>query len=315
MGFHTKTVKSPKIIADCTRPRKGAGRQSGICPKCAGDVEHSAGRVFVCRRATWGRADLGPRADRDGLMARPHNRPRPLPHRDHSRPALLALPPVARRRLVFARGIRLYPSTLVSVDSGPDVGILISTLLRARKMDVNPYQSPQTTDLRIRPTDFLPIVDGKILVVRSGTVLPPVCVKTNQPVTEKDMVRKVYYWCSPLVCILIFLSPLILILAYFIARKRCNLTFGLHPDVRRKYRNRMLVKLLAFVALLTAIPFAEAVSSSLLLPIVIVLFLIALISIFIGNSPLSVTGHHRGDFSINGCSREFLASLGPEIDW
>jgi hypothetical protein len=66
-------------------------------------------------------------------------------------------------------------------------------------MDTNPFQTPQTG------FDVLPAarlaglahVDGRFLVVASGTVLPLRCVKTNRPVSEGDLLRKQFDWCSP----------------------------------------------------------------------------------------------------------------------
>ena len=105
-------------------------------------------------------------------------------------------------------------------------------------------------------------VEGKLLVLRSGTELPQRCVKTNQKITESDMRRKVFEWCSPWVALSFLISGCLLILLYFVLRKRCELTFGVHPTVRAKYRNRLIFKLLATLALFLALPIAASTDNS-----------------------------------------------------
>jgi hypothetical protein len=176
---------------------------------------------------------------------------------------------------------------------------------------MNPYQSPATVSdvISNQDTDNSPRVDGKCLMVVSGTVLPPFCIKTNQPVSKDDLIRKQFYWCSPWVGLLIVLSGLLLIAVYFIARRRCSLTFGLHRRVRDKYRRRKIFKIVATIALFFAIPFSTAVDATVAPIIALVLFLIAVVSLFIGNSALSVVKYQKGVFWIKGFSEEFLANI------
>lgn len=151
------------------------------------------------------------------------------------------------------------------------------------------------------------MVDGKCLVVASGTVLPAVCVKTNQPVSQEDLVEKRFYWCSPIVGLLIVVSGLLLMLVYFVARRKCLLTFGLQPKLRRKYRRRVIVKTVAVIGLFFAIPVSA--ESEVLMLTVLVLFLIAVVSLFFGNSPLSVVKYRDKAFWIAGFSEEYLAEM------
>ena len=178
---------------------------------------------------------------------------------------------------------------------------------------VNPYESPATSTIAIpaERLNTLPTVDGECLVVASGTVLPPLCVKTNEPVSKDDLIRKRFDWCSPWIAFSIALGAPILILVYFIARKKCSLTFGLHPHLRRKYRRRMVFKVVATIALFFAIPFSATFDAIAVLIIVMVLFLVALVSLFFGNSPLSVVKYRKGAFWVKGFSREFLAEFAP----
>src|SRR4029079_1081851 len=101
-----------------------------------------------------------------------------------------------------------------------------------------------------------PRAEGKLLIIRDGDVLPRRCVKTNQPVSVVEVRTKEFTWCSPLVGLLILLSGPLLIIVYFLARKRFYLTFGLSDDVRRRSRNIYIAKVAAAVVLFFAMPFS-----------------------------------------------------------
>jgi len=170
-------------------------------------------------------------------------------------------------------------------------------------MDQKSSQSPITDALsnsEIR-------VEGKHLIVRSDAVLPQFCVKTNEAVQQEDILQRRLSWCPPIVGLLILLSGLILIIVYFIIRKRCRITFGLSPAIRRKNRNRRIFKIGSAIILFFALPFAAAIDSTLIIVMAFVLFLVSIVLIFVGNSPLTITKHNKGEFWIFGCSKEFLS--------
>ncbi len=177
-------------------------------------------------------------------------------------------------------------------------------------MDENPYQSPTTVSDATRDAGGFR-ADGKFLVVESTAVLPPICVKTNRSVTERDMVSKQFTWCSPWWGLLILLSGLLLIIVYFLVRKKCTLTFGLDPSVKRKYRNRTLFKTVIAVGLFFAIPVVAGTNSTPAIAAALVLFLLAIVSLLIGNTPLSVANYRNGEFWLRGCSKEFLLMIQP----
>lgn len=176
-------------------------------------------------------------------------------------------------------------------------------------MSDNPYQPPQSpvtggsydsTGLRVQ---------GKSLVVTTGAVLPEFCIKTNVEVQPDDMQTRRFTWCSPILGLLILLSGLLLILVYFIVRKHCSITFGLSPEIRRKYRNRTLFKVVALIALFFAMPMAAAVDSTPLIIGVVLAFFGVLALLLLGNSPLKVRAFRNGEFWIDGCSPEFLSRI------
>ena len=158
----------------------------------------------------------------------------------------------------------------------------------------------------------MPLVENRVedrLVVTSPATLPPFCVKTNAPVESADMQRRRLSWCSPFLGLLILISGLLLIVLYFVLRKHCTLTFGLSPAVRNRYRNRRIFKGVAAIVLFFSLPVASAFDSTAVIATVLVLFLVAFISLFIGNSPLTVLKHRNGEFWISGCSRDFLSRV------
>jgi hypothetical protein len=151
----------------------------------------------------------------------------------------------------------------------------------------------------------LPRVDGKCLVVSSGTVLPPICVKTNQSVSEGDVVRGNLYWCPTWVVLAGAFSGPLLILVYFIARKKCSIAFGLQPSLRRRLRIQTLLTVIGAVTLFFALPFAAATDSTPVVISVVALLIVAVVALFVGNSPLAVVKYREGMFWIEGFSGRF----------
>lgn len=78
----------------------------------------------------------------------------------------------------------------------------------------------------------------------------------------------------------------------------------------------MLLKLAAAFALFWAIPLSFAIDDAAAPFVALALFLVAVVSLGIGNSPLRVVGFHKGMFWIRGFSDEFLAGLDarPHLD-
>jgi hypothetical protein len=182
-------------------------------------------------------------------------------------------------------------------------------------MDENPYQSPSvvaeplatpTPSSSIAPPT--PRVQGSVLIVRDGDELPRLCVKTNRPVSVLDVRTKEFTWCSPLVGLLMLVSGPLLILVYFLARKRFYITFGLSEDLKRRYRNIFVAKVVVTITLFFAMPLSAS-AGNLASIIVLILFIAAVVSLFLGNSPLAVTNCHNGEFWITGCSKDFLATV------
>lgn len=148
---------------------------------------------------------------------------------------------------------------------------------------------------------------AKRLVVPDGARLPPICVRTAQPVTERDIARKIFYWAPPAMGFLVLLGVPGLI-AYFVMRKKCTVTYAVHRSIRNKYRLRFVNKLLVMIALLVSIPLVCTYSRSpLLISSVFIAFFVSLIALALGNRPIGVKNHMNGKFWFTGCSPEYLA--------
>jgi hypothetical protein len=178
-------------------------------------------------------------------------------------------------------------------------------------MNENPYQSPKAPVLP-GPAPAQVFVDRDCLVVRSGAVLAGRCVKTNRPVSDSEIVPRNLYWSPSWIVLLILVSPLILVLAYFLVRKRCRLTFGMHSEIRRRYRRRTATALLLMIGSFLALPFLAATDFDVLIIGMVLLFLGAISFLFVGCSPLKIIRRERDLFWVRGCSQEYLAQTAAE---
>jgi hypothetical protein len=158
-------------------------------------------------------------------------------------------------------------------------------------MEENPYQSPRVTDDLPLGTATV-IVDGNTLVVASGTVLPPICVRSGRSVDATNMVQRTLYWNRS-----------------FAPSRTCVLTYALHPDFRRqRYRPTILAGLLGGVAV--AASFAWSANVAVLLLVLIASA--AVQRLFL--SPLHVVEYRQGMFRIKGFCPAFLERLQEILD-
>jgi len=157
-------------------------------------------------------------------------------------------------------------------------------------------------------------VDGDAFVAPSGCTMPTICVLTNVPVREKDMVFTNLYWTPNSVAPWGLLGGLPLIFSYMVGREICSITFGLHPTIRRRKIFFTILKLIASMSLLAGSVCLAATDSrsSLIEPAMwgfFILFLVSVVLIFVGNKPLRVVKYQAGMFWIKGFSQEYLDSL------
>jgi hypothetical protein len=177
-------------------------------------------------------------------------------------------------------------------------------------MDDNPFRAP----LEMQPLST-PFAAGQFerdnlqLIVRSGAVLPPLCVKTGEPVSAEGMVTKTISW-SPIWVVVIFLaSPLIGLIVYFIVRKRCEITYGLSATMKSKYLTRRLIALIVALGAFAGIFVAGNMDYLMVAILSGVVAVMALAVAVVGTAPLSAANHVNGRFWVKGCSREFLSRI------
>jgi hypothetical protein len=121
----------------------------------------------------------------------------------------------------------------------------------------NPYAPPRTS---LAPgaglSDQRPWqLHGRLLFVRKGVKLPPICLYTGAPEAAGREARQIS-WTPPWFKVLLVLAPLIGILAYAVVRRTGNIEYALGPLARRRRRRGLLIALGAvalFVGLLLAL--------------------------------------------------------------
>lgn len=97
-------------------------------------------------------------------------------------------------------------------------------------------------------------IDGKYLVLTDRTALPPRCVKTNAPVSERECQMFDLPWLSPALKVVMCIAPIVLLFAPHAVRRRCHLQAGLSKGVRVRYLLRKLLAGVVIVGALVAPP-------------------------------------------------------------
>jgi hypothetical protein len=156
-------------------------------------------------------------------------------------------------------------------------------------------------------------IDGQFLVLTDWTALPPRCVRTNEPVSERERQILNLPWMPRWLKIVMCLSPVFLFFAPYVVRKRCHVQAGISQGVRLRYLLRKLLAGLLIVGSLL-VPIvglllqhqAVAMAGILLFP---PLFWGGFIFLILFTSPLTIHRCLGEHFWLQGCSPAFLASL------
>lgn len=149
--------------------------------------------------------------------------------------------------------------------------------------------------------------EGKLLIVRNGTVLPPRCVKTNEPITNDQYKRATLVYCPPIVFLFLFCGGLIpLLIAYLVMRKRCHLSYGLTPEISSRYFRFNSICILVGFASLFGCVFAAINEQGLVAAVSMFTFLITLICALAGKNILTAVNHKDDYFKIKGCCPDFI---------
>lgn len=161
----------------------------------------------------------------------------------------------------------------------------------------NPYRAP-STDLESLEPELPPLfVDGPYLVVANRTALPPRCIRTNQPVGEKDYVRQRLNWRGRAFRLVV-------------SEKECRIVWFGCPAVLWKHRSQRIANLLSTAFFVIPIFLIDRLGLW-IMPLFGFGFALLIMTWFI--SPvLKVVDCKRGRFWIKGCSPVFLRSLEEE---
>lgn len=158
--------------------------------------------------------------------------------------------------------------------------------------------------------------DGKRVVVPIRDArLPMRCVKTNQPVTEAEMIRKKLYWCSPYVMLTILLSLIVVLILYLVLRKSMMLDIPLSAEGKRIIRKNVMIGCgitlgglaLCIVPLTLSGPAGAATGLS--VAVGIITFLVGLIYISRKSAAIRVLKMKNDEAWLTGACPEFIASL------
>ena len=156
-------------------------------------------------------------------------------------------------------------------------------------------------------------IDGRFLVLTDRTALPPRCVRTNRPVSEREYHTWDLPWLPLWLKIVMCIAPAFLLFAPYVVRQRCRVQAGISKPVRFRYLLRQVIACLFILGSIIAPPVCiafeqvgAAMVSVILFPF---LFWGGFILLILFTSPLTIQRHIGDHFWLNGCSPEFLASL------
>lgn len=151
-------------------------------------------------------------------------------------------------------------------------------------------------------------VDGKHVVVRSGTVLPPYCVRTNIALEPDEMRQEKLGWSPPFTNTVLDRFFLFQLISQLV-QQHCLLTFGLSAAVERRHRDLRNLKL--GLAVVSACAFGILLlMDSMAMYMALIVFCCAVVLLLVqSGSPLSVTSRRDEEFWVWGCSDDFIERL------
>jgi hypothetical protein len=172
--------------------------------------------------------------------------------------------------------------------------------------DTNPYATPKAALLETK--DETCTREGKWVVVKTGSDLPPRCIICNAAVTT-PIKRKTVYWHSPWLYLLILLNILVYVIVGLIFRKTFKVSAGLCKLHAAKRKKRILtfsgIGVASFVV--AVLLFSREIAG-----VAIVFFVLALILLLFAAIvartvyPREITKEYA---RLGGCKEPFLASL------
>lgn len=154
-------------------------------------------------------------------------------------------------------------------------------------------------------------VQGKYVIVTCNAVLPPRCVKTNQPVSSPAVVKEIH-WKSNAEALIGFASEAAHAAMHFVPRPKLRFEYFISARVRRRIR---IQQALGGLGLLLFIPLAILVSA-MRLPDEAIFLIIAWISVSVCliflSAPIGIVDFKNGEIWIKGCGKAFREQLKKE---
>jgi len=168
----------------------------------------------------------------------------------------------------------------------------------------NPYAPPRAA-LDTQPADEY-WREGKVLVMRVGSALPPRCVRCNQPAVQPTKSRWLY-WHHPGWFLLILINVLIYVLVALAVRRKAKVAVGLCAKHRQRRRVFLSIGWGGF-ALGLAIIFSQLSGESAAgLGMLIILF--AAIVGIVGSRVAYPSRITKEEVRLKGCGAPFLDSV------
>jgi len=172
-------------------------------------------------------------------------------------------------------------------------------------MSANPYAPPRAAVEAQPAHDYWR--EGKVVVTRSGGVLPARCVRCNEPAVE-PMKARTFYWHHAAWYLLVLINIFIYVIVALIVRRKASVTLGLCAQHWRRRKIFLAIGWGGFaLGFLLAIAAYAAESDVMYLGIPLMV-LAALVGLAGGRIayPIRIT---KEEVRLRGCGPAFLDSL------
>lgn len=179
--------------------------------------------------------------------------------------------------------------------------------------EANPFASPKAPSPRkplrrddnSAPSDDIQLIKGK-LVGKSPIILPEICVKCGADAHNGKRFEKSLYYCNLLFFLTILINILVLIIVYFVARKKIDLSFSLCENCLIPYKRKRMVAALFWLATILSVVAGIALESSEFIIVFVILLIAAIVMNIVAGLPLRPSGHSKGLFTIKGAKQPFF---------
>jgi len=165
-------------------------------------------------------------------------------------------------------------------------------------MSANPYSPPKAALEAHAHGEYWR--DGKNVMCRPGSTLPPRCVKCNEPALQPMKARKLY-WHHSAWYLFVFVNIVIYVIVAMIVRRKAVVTYG----ICAKHRNRRWLFIAigwGGVALGVLLILANAA-------VALILMLVAMLTGLFGSRLAYPTRITKEEVRLGGCGEAFLDSI------